>query len=326
MRADRLLSILLHLQNCGRMTTRQLAEKLEVSERTIHRDMEALSASGVPVYAERGSAGGWVLAEGYRTSLTGLKIDELQSLMLSSPSRVLNDLGLAEGYERAFWKLLSALPQPVQQDAWQVRERLHIDGAGWHESDETFPLLATIQDAVWLSRKLWVRYQREDALVERTLLPLGLVAKRSTWYLVAQIDADLRTYRISRFTEARVLEEAFVRPENFDLASYWEESTTQFKASLPRYPAVIRFREEAWPRLKQERYMKIASTHAAKSGWIEAEVEFHTLDSACALVLGYASLIEVREPAELRAEVISRARSILHLYENATRSTPDAAQ
>lgn len=315
MRADRLLSILLHLQNHGRMTTRQLAEKLEVSERTIHRDMEALSASGVPVYAERGSAGGWALAEGYRSNLTGLKTDELQSLLLSSPSALLNDLGLREQYEHAFLKLLSALPQSVQQDAWHVRQRLHIDGAGWHESDESFPLLQTIQDAVWLTRKLWVRYQREDAVVERIVQPLGLVAKRSVWYLVAQVDEDMRTYRISRFAEAKVLEESFVRPADFDLASYWEESTKQFKASLPRYPAVIRIREEILPRLKQERYIKIASVQtASKNGWMEADVEFHTLDSACTLVLGYGPAIEVLQPDELRTEVVASAAGILRLY------------
>lgn len=255
------------------------------------------------------------MAEGYRSNLTGLKTDELQSLMLSSPSALLNDLGLRDEYEQAFLKLLSALPQSVQQDAWHVRQRLHIDGAGWHESDESFPLLATIQDAVWLARKLWVRYQREDALVERIVHPLGLVAKRSVWYLVAQVDADMRTYRISRFTEARVLEESFVRPENFDLASYWEESTKQFKASLPRYPAVIRVREEALPRLKQERYVKIASIQSvATNGWLEAEVEFHTLDSACILVLGYGPALEVLQPDELRAEVVASAAGILRLY------------
>ncbi|MGN7471685.1 helix-turn-helix transcriptional regulator [Brevibacillus sp. SAFN-007a] len=315
MRADRLLSILLHLQNHGRMTARQLAEKLEVSERTIHRDMEALSAAGVPVYAERGSAGGWALAEGYRSNLTGLKTDELQSLLLSSPSALLHDLGLRDEYEQAFRKLLSALPESVQQDAWHVRQRLHIDGAGWHESDESFPLLATIQDAVWLARKLWVRYQREDALVERIVHPLGLVAKRSVWYLVAQVDADKRTYRISRFTEARVLEESFERPADFDLASYWEESTRQFQASLPRYPALLRVRAEALSRLKQERYAKIASIQSVdNSNWVEAEVEFHTLDSACALVLGYGPAVEVLQPDELRAEVVANAAGILRLY------------
>lgn len=316
MRADRLLSILLLLQNHGRMTSRQLAERLEVSERTVHRDMEALSASGVPVYAMRGADGGWALAEGYRSNLTGMKIDELQSLLVASPTALLNDLGLRENYDSAFLKLLSALPQTVQQDTMHVRQRLHIDGAGWHESSETFPFLPVVQDAVWLSRKLSIRYQREDSIVERIVCPLGLVAKRSTWYLVAQVGEDMRTYRISRLLDAQMLDEAFTRPTDFDLAHYWAQSTVEFKSSLPRYPSRLLVKTDALPALKQERYIKIASTQAAGNDWMEAEVEFHTLDSACSIVLHFGPHIQVVEPQELRCEIIKQAGAILRLYED----------
>ncbi|MGG1663996.1 helix-turn-helix transcriptional regulator [Brevibacillus sp. NRS-1366] len=315
MRADRLLSILLLLQNHERLTSRELAERLEVSERTIHRDMEALSGSGVPVYAERGAGGGWALAKGYRSNLTGMKTEELQSLLLASPPAPLRDLGMGVGFEGAIAKLLSALPKTMQQSADHVRQRLHIDGAGWHQSNETFPYLASIQEAVWQERKLLIRYQRDSSIVERLIHPLGLVAKRSVWYLVAQVDADMRTYRISRLIAAQMLEESFVRPLDFDLASYWDKSTQEFKAALPRYPAQVLVKESLITRLELERYMKIASTKPVANGWMEAEVEFHTLESATELILGYGAHIQVIGPDELREKVIAEAQAILCLYD-----------
>ncbi|GIO05766.1 transcriptional regulator [Brevibacillus reuszeri] len=314
MRADRLLSILLLLQNHERLTSKELAEKLEVSERTIHRDMEALSGAGVPVYAERGASGGWSLSHGYRSNLTGLKTDELLSLLLASPTTLLRDLGMDESFDDALSKLESALPKTVQQSADNVRERLHIDGAGWHQSDETFPYLTLIQEAVWQERKLLIRYNRSGTEVERLIHPLGLVAKRRVWYLVAQVEEDLRTYRISRFISVQMLEESFVRPESFELASFWEQSTQDFKAALPRYPARIWVREQAMDRLAAERYVKIASTQSIENDWIEAEVEFHTLESACELVLGYGAQIKVIEPAPLRDKIIEVASATISLY------------
>lgn len=314
MRADRLVSILLLLQNHGRMTAKELAEKLEVSERTIHRDMEALSMAGVPVFAERGTNGGWALTEGYRTDLTGLKPSELQSLLLVSPTNQLDDLGMRAHFEAAWQKLLAASPASTRQNAEHVRQRIHIDGAGWHQVAESFPCLSIVQEAVWQERALFIRYQRADDLVERIVHPLGLVAKRSTWYFVAQVDGDLRTYRISRLTDARLLEEFFVRPEGFDLASYWEQSTAEFTSSLPRYPATILVKEKALARLQQERYLQIKTTHPADREWVEAHVQFNTLESACEIVLSYGSRIRVIEPQELRMSVIAEATAILEGY------------
>ncbi|MGG4495133.1 helix-turn-helix transcriptional regulator [Brevibacillus reuszeri] len=314
MRADRLLSILLLLQNHERLTSKELAERLEVSERTIHRDMEALSGAGVPVYSERGAGGGWSLSHGYRSNLTGLKTEELLSLLLASPTALLRDLGMDTSFDDALSKLESALPKTVQQSADHVRERLHIDGAGWHQSDESFPFLTLIQEAVWQERELLIRYNRDGTEVERLIHPLGLVAKRSVWYLVAHVEADLRTYRISRFIAVQMLEESFVRPTDFDLATYWEQSTRDFKASLPRYPARILVREQIMARLAAERYIKIASTQSIENDWIEAEVEFHTLESASEIVLAYGAYIKVIEPAELREKIIAIATATINLY------------
>lgn len=339
MRADRLVSILLLLQNHGRMTAKELSEKLEVSERTIHRDMEALGMAGVPVYAERGTNGGWALTQGYRTDLTGLTASELQSLLLVSPTATLGDLGMRGSFEAAWQKLLAASPAGTRQGAQYARERIHIDGAGWHQSEESIPYLSMVQDAIWQERALFIRYLRNpfqksyqeadssvrnspgspaptgaEDTVERIVHPLGLVAKRSTWYFVAQVGEDTRTYRVSRLAEARLLDESFERPADFDLAEYWEQSTVAFQSSLPRYPARIRVKEHSFARLKQERYVQIKSTHPAEKEWVEADVQFHTLESACEIVLGYGSRMQVIEPLELRTKVIAEATATLALY------------
>lgn len=314
MRADRLLSILLLLQTHGKMSSRELSERLEVSERTIHRDMEALSAGGVPVFAHRGTNGGWELSEGYRTQLTGLKIDEIQSLLVMNPSQVLKDLGMNRNYESAFLKLLAALPPATRRDAEYVRDRIHVDGAGWHPTDEKFPLLPIVQEAVWEERKLYIQYPKGDTVTERLVDPLGLVAKSHTWYLVAATDGDFRSYRISRMTHARMSEEHFARPVSFDLAAFWEASMTRFKANLPRYPAVVKFHEKLLPRIRQARYVKLVHTGPGENEWIVADIEFDTLEFACEYIISHGPLMEVLEPGELQAMVIEQAKAILAKY------------
>ncbi|MCS7464722.1 YafY family transcriptional regulator [Paenibacillus doosanensis] len=315
MRADRLLSILLLLQNHGRMTSRELAEKLEVSERTIFRDMEALSSAGIPVYAERGSGGGWALTEGYRTDLTGMKTEEIFSLLLSIPSSLLDDLGIKGDFEAAFQKLLAASPDAIRENAEWVRQRIHIDGAGWHQSHESFEHLRTVQEAVWEERKLYLQYRKEDAIAERTVHPLGIVAKRNIWYLVAETDGDMRTYRISRLACARKLEERFERPEGFDLETYWEQSTERFKRALPKYPARVRVNERLRARIGRERYAKISGgQEEAEDGWLELDVEFETLESACEIILSYGPHAEVLSPLELRMKVVEEVKAIAAVY------------
>ena len=207
MRADRLLSILLLLQVNKRLTARALAERLEVSERTVLRDMEALGAAGVPVTAERGAGGGWGLVPGYRSDLTGLNAAETQALFLGEsshkPSRLLADLGMGRAADAALIKLLASLPVRSRRDVEYTRERLHIDGAGWYQSGEAFPLLPALQEAVWSERQVRMEYQKADgSTVERLVNPLGLVAKGSVWYLVADAEGGLRSYRVSRVRAA----------------------------------------------------------------------------------------------------------------------------
>jgi serine phosphatase RsbU (regulator of sigma subunit)/biotin operon repressor len=234
MRADRLLSALLLLQAHGRLTGRELARRLEVSERTVHRDMEALSASGVPVYALRGAQGGWQLDEGWRTQVPGLDEVELRALLMAQ-TRVIGDAWLSAAAERALGKLMAALPQSLREQATSIRQRLYVDATTWRGTIENLSMLPTVQDAVSRDRKLLIKYWKAGReLVERTVDPLGLVAKGNTWYLFARTTSGFRTYRISRINEATLLDEPSERPPDFDLASYWKNSTAQFHDEVSR--------------------------------------------------------------------------------------------
>lgn len=321
MRADRLLSILLLLQVHRRMTARELAKRLEVSERTIHRDMEALSAAGVPVVAERGTGGGWGLLEAYQTNLTGLTEAEIQALFLTRPARLLDDLGLHQASEAAFIKLLAALPSLSRHNAEYVRNRIHIDATRWSNSEEAIPYLPALQDAIWQERKLRITYRRgDDSCVERLVDPLGLVAKGSVWYLVAAVEGELRTYRVSRIQSASITEEMCVRPSNFDLAAYWEQSASDFKANLPRYPATVRVDPAILTYMRNVgRYARIVSTEPPDvDGWVRVSMLFEGEHNACEYVLSFGSQMEVVEPQALREKVIEAAKSIVAMYKSST--------
>ena len=207
MRASRLVQLLLFLQTRGRTTAAVLARELEVSERTIHRDVEALSAAGVPIYAERRPHGGIQLIDGYRTRLTGLTGDEAEALFLSGLPGPAAELGLGTVVAAARLKVLAALPSELRVRASRLVERFHLDAAGWFHASEPVPHLAVLADAVWEARRLAITYRRGDSEVERSLEPLGLVLKAGVWYLVAASEGQVRTYRVSRIRSATVGDE-----------------------------------------------------------------------------------------------------------------------
>ena len=318
MRADRLLSILLLLQVHRRLTARDLAKRLEVSERTIHRDMEALSMAGVPVVAGRGTGGGWGLLEAYRTNLTGLNEAEIQAVFLSGPPRLLADLGLDKAAQAALIKLLAALPALSRRNAEEIRQRIYVDAAGWRQPGETIPFLPRLQEAIWLERKLRLSYRRggDGAAVERVVEPLGLVAKGSVWYLVAAVEGEFRSYRVSRVQDATLTDEPFTRPRDFDLAAHWEQSTIEFKANLPRYPATVRADAAILPRIRQEsHYTRLQQVGPPEAdGWLTVDILFEEEHSAREYILSFGPQIEVLEPAALREQVHEAAKGIVARY------------
>ncbi|GKU76280.1 YafY family protein [Paenibacillus sp. L3-i20] len=320
MRASRLVSIVLLLQSEGKMTSKQLADRLEVTVRTIMRDMEELSVSGVPVYAERGQQGGWLLSEGYRTNLTGIHADELAALLVSSQAEPLGDLGQSKNLNTAMQKLLAAATEAARSNAAAVRKKIYIDGAGWYTANrgkglKEQPLLAVVQEALWLERELKLTYEREGALVERIVYPLGLVAKRSVWYLVAKVDqGEFRTFRISRLRNSEVLLDSFTPPDDFDLALYWQQSLQQFKDKLPRFPARIKLITSLLERIERERFVSIMNVEPAQEGWLEADVEFETIESACEIVMSYGARVAVLAPVDLRQLIIDEIESARMVY------------
>ena len=313
MRADRLLSLLLLLQAHGRLTGRELARRLEVSARTVHRDMDALSAAGVPVYALRGARGGWQLDEDWRTRVPGLDESELRALLMAQP-RMIGDARLARAAERALEKLMAALPVSLREQAASIRQRLYVDPTGWRGTSENLAMLPIVQDAVARDRKIAIRYWRADRQpVERTVDPLGLVAKGNTWYLVARAGDRLRTYRVSRIEEARLLDRPVERPADFDLAACWRSSTREFEDGWPRCEVVLRLEPQTARWMKTWRVASIVAPPegADPDGWVRLRVTFDHPGEACFIVLGLGPRADVIEPASLRERVAAEAAAVV---------------
>jgi predicted DNA-binding transcriptional regulator YafY len=319
-RADRLLSILLTLQARGRSTAAELASELEVSERTVHRDMQALSIAGVPVYAERGPRGGWVLHESYRSGPRGLRADELRALFLATPGTVLGDLGLDRASESALTKLLLAAPAAERAGLEQTRQRVLVDVATWRAPEpEPMPFLAVIHDALWRDRKLQLAYGRADgAHVERLVDPLGLVAKGTVWYLVAATEqGDVRTYRVSRVQSARLVADSpSALPEGFDLARYWEASKERLVSGVPRFSVCVLAEPSVVADFKSAaRWARLESVGSAEAdGRVRVSMQFELEEDALAFVLSFVPRVELLEPLHLRQEVARRIRQAAALY------------
>jgi predicted DNA-binding transcriptional regulator YafY len=324
MRGDRLFSIVLLLQSHRQLTARDLAGRLEVSARTIHRDMEALSGAGIPVIAERGTGGGWSLLGEYRTNLTGLNEAEIKSLFVIKPSRLLADLNLEKAAEGAFLKLLAALPSVFRRGAEYARQRIYVDVTGWNRAEESVPHLHRLQEAIWQERRVRLRYARgECEAVERLADPLGLVAKGSVWYLVASVEGKLRSYRVSRVEAVEVLDEACQRPADFDLATFWEQSAAEYRAHLPSYRARVRVRREIVARMPYAgRFARIEQTGEPDAdGWVEVALRFDAEEMACEYALGFGTQLEVLEPPALRERVLAAARSVVDFYTKKSRKS-----
>ncbi|QGN48739.1 helix-turn-helix transcriptional regulator [Micromonospora sp. WMMD558] len=322
MRASRLLSLLLLLQTHGRMTAAQLAKRLEVSVRTVYRDVESLHSAGIPLYGEAGHAGGYQLVDGWRTRLTGLTAEEAERLFLAGLPGPAAELGYGAVVATVQRKLHAALPSALADRAARLQQRFHLDTPGWYADGDGSPHLAEVAEAVWRQRRVAVRYRSWNGEAERTLEPYGLVLKGGRWYVVAARPGrdGAATYRVSQILALTPLDEEFDRPAGFDLPAWWRAHVVRFRAGLHRDEATIRLSPRGRERLREiASDVVVAAAEGSAgppddAGWVTATVPIESLTHAHGDLLRLGADVEVLSPPELRARLAATAAELAALY------------
>jgi predicted DNA-binding transcriptional regulator YafY len=319
MRASRLLSIMMLLQAKGRMSAEALADELEVSVRTIYRDIDQLSAAGVPVYADIGRNGGFALLDGWRTRLTGLTAPEARALFLSGLPGPASELGLGDEVAAAELKLLAALPADWQSEATRMSSRFHLDPKGWFSTGPRPEFLKAVAEAVWTERRIWIKYDSWTQVSERLVEPLGLVLKGGVWYLVGRRENGMRTYRLSQIQALTLTDERFERPAEFDLPRHWQESTAAFEREVYVGVARVRATRIGVSRLKDisQRVKEAIETQAPAfdaDGWTELDVPVEEDRWASREMTRVGAEVEVLAPDTLRARMVEIATQLARSY------------
>jgi len=319
MRASRLLTILMILQTRGRTSAEKLAEELEVSVRTVYRDIDQLSAAGVPVYAETGRNGGFALLDGWKTRLTGLTAPEARALFFSGLPGPAGELGLGDEAAAAELKLLAALPADWQAEARRMSSRFHLDPRGWFQPGHKPEFLKVVAEAVWSETRLSMRYQSWKDVRDRVIEPLGLVLKGGVWYAVAQREGTARTYKLSQILALTPTDEKFTRPKDFDLPAYWEESTRQFERDIYVGTATVRANVVGRRKLRDlsetmRRAIEALDLVPDEEGWAEFTIPVEEPVWASHELTRVGPDVEVLEPAELRELVIANVEKLARRY------------
>ncbi len=311
MRADRLLSLMLLLEARGKMTAQDLAEELEVSRRTILRDIDALSFAGIPIYAEGGHGGGIALDENYRVKLNGLKETEVQALILSNNAALLADIGLEQAAERSLLKLLTALPSLHEQTARHIQNRIYIDPIWWWRGDYRPTPLKELQQAVYEDRLIEIVYQKHNGdVIQRVVEPYGMIAKAGVWYLVAAHGDGYRSYRVSRIKRVSILEDYFSRDPTFDLATYWQASVAEFITHRSLFTFTLKVANNMMNFVKWYTPGSYELIETASEDWFTARFEVESLEVAVMFVFGLGVNARILEPRELQETVLQRSRLI----------------
>jgi predicted DNA-binding transcriptional regulator YafY len=305
------------LQSRGKLRAEELAAELEVSVRTIYRDIDALSASGVPVYADGGPGGGYSLLEGYRTELTGLTPEETEALLLLSLPGPLADLSISKTVKQAFLKVISAAPPNPAQSEARMRQRLYLDSIAWFSPSDEPRFLDGLQTCVWRDQRVWMEYSdKKNARSGREICPYALVAKAAVWYLVADTEKGMRVFRVSRIHAMTPLDAHFERDEKFDLRVFWKEWSGSFIESLHCYHTLISVSSEGedaigglWARAGES--LRNASS---EGGWKRIDVTFASEHEALWQILQFGALVRVESPPSLRDAVLGAASRIAELY------------
>jgi predicted DNA-binding transcriptional regulator YafY len=328
MKASRLLSILMLLQARGRTTAAALAQALEVSERTILRDMDQLSAAGVPLWSERGRDGGFRLREGWSTQLTGMTKPEANALLLAGLPGAATDLGLGAAAASARLKMVASLPSAWREQADRVGQRLHIDPLDWYRTQDAPRFLREVADALWRERRITVRYESWRGEVCRVLEPLGLVLKAGAWYLMAREakaagvaskkgtskGSEPRTYRLASLLDLQDGGATFRRPKRFDLATSWQASAARFESGLRTLPVRARISARGMTWLGNAR---IPFTEVAKNDDRGSEVAFQveSVEQGARQLLAFGPEVEVLSPPALRERIAQQADAVAAVYD-----------
>lgn len=314
MRASRLLSILILLQLRGRLTAAGLAAEFEVSERTIYRDIDALSAAGVPVYGDRGPGGGFQLLGGYRTQLTGLSADEAEAMAMIGLPGPASELGIGAATSAAHNKLIAALPGEGGALADRMAMRFHLDAVDWYRGGEELPHLPAIARAVLDQRPLSMRYDSWQGVRDWTVEPLGLVLKAGIWYLAAQSGDKVRIFRIANMTDLEVTDTRFDRPFDFHLARWWQAEQARFEAELFATRATLRASPDGCKRLAVQSPRGADAVAAADApaadGWRDMAMMVEDSDHGARDMLALGAEIEVVAPASFRRRIAALAAQI----------------
>lgn len=316
MKSDRMVSLLLLLQARSPRNARELAHTLEVSMRTVYRDVDALGAAGVPVYAERGSAGGIVLAEGYRQAITRFNTDELHALFLAAADP-LSELGV-QGHQNALHKLAGALPDLQRRATEQARQRIFLDHNKWYRNEQPAMLLSDLRRAVWEDRQVRIRYRdRAGVATDRVVDPFGLVSKAGIWYLIArESGGEMRSFRVDRIVDSEELHTQFRRPEDFDLEAHWRSSTAALQRSEEPVEVLILVDNDYVEMVVATAYSE-ADLVGEEAGGKRMRVRFPGYRVALSQVASWGARVRVLEPIQLREDVVEHARALLRAYEAA---------
>jgi predicted DNA-binding transcriptional regulator YafY len=321
MRADRLISIMMLLQTRGKMTAKQLSKELEVSQRTIYRDITALNTAGVPVYTDRGPVGGIALLENYRTSLTGISEDEARALFMLSIPESMIELGMDQELKNALLKLAVSLPNDRRNVVAQTQQRIYLDSTTWTLTEEPAIHLGTIHQAVWENKKLRIRYQGIfETQIETEIVPLGLVSKLNIWYLMGLADGYRRVIRVKDILEAMILNQEFIRDGEFNLVTAWTEWCRDYQDRRPIYQVKVKVAPELGKRLgmylgETVRFDFIKTDKADENDWKAVIILYENFFHARESILGLGRAVEVLEPEALKLSVIDFAKQIIKFYQ-----------
>jgi predicted DNA-binding transcriptional regulator YafY len=321
LRADRLLAILLLLQNRGTMTAHDLAVELEVSERTIYRDIDALCIAGVPVYSESGHGGGYGLVDDYRTHLTGLNKTELRALMTLGSIAPISDLGMRSELGAALLKISAALPESSRKEDERIQQCFHFDSTWWQQRGSWTPHLQTVQDALWQARNLQIVYRPLETFeITRLVSPYGLVVKAGRWYLVYARNGSVFVRPISELLDVQLSEERFKWPEDFDLAGFWAEWCQEYEAFLVDFTVTLKIAPGFLPYLRrvcgsQAGCQALRADSTDKEGWVQLNVSFESFEAARDRILSFGRGVRVAAPRALQMSVLDYAEQIVKLYQ-----------